>query len=81
MPLKHCPLYLQDDNRLWITGGYDGRNEETSTDIYIYTESTGQGRFDAGPELPRESYEHCMVKLNNDEFMFLGGFPYSVQTW
>ena len=51
---------------LWVTGGYGGGRLD-STEI-IATDGT----VTAGPTLPDTRHGHCMVVLNDDEFMILG---------
>ena len=60
----HCAVIFRE--ALWVTGGYNG-NRLRSTEIMAL-----DGTVTSGPNLPADRYGHCMVVLNNDEFMILG---------
>ena len=60
----HCAAIFR--GALWVTGGYNG-NKLDSTEIMAL-----DGTVTSGPSLPEIRYGHCMVVLNNDEFMILG---------
>ena len=55
------------NNALFITGGYDGSSELSTTE-YIYANGTVQ----SGPNLPEARYGHCSVTLHDGKVMILG---------
>lgn len=58
---------------LWVTGGYNG-NTFDSTEIIAL-----DGTVTSGTNLPNARRGHCMVVINNDEFMILGSWAPSDQ--
>ena len=63
---------------LWVTGGYSGVSPSgvgiDSTEIIAL-----DGTVTSGTNLPNARYGHCMVVINNDEFMILGSWAPSDQ--
>ena len=53
---------------LWVTGGKKSNIGTETTEIIA-----PDGTVTAGPTLPTRRYAHCMVVLNNNEFMMVGG--------
>ena len=53
---------------LWVTGG------QTNDRVALYSTEiiAPDGIVTSGPNLPANRYGHCMVVLNDDEFMILG---------
>ena len=59
---------LLDENKWWITGGHDGGTVfHVSTVVYNGTNLT------PGPELPRPTAVHCVLKVNATHYFLAGG--------
>ena len=54
---------------LWIGGNYVSYNQKLSLLVDPY-----EGAVQPGPELPYNVGEHCMVNINEDLVMFIGGY-------
>jgi len=70
----HAILMITPDI-MWITGGYTGSARTSSTE-YMY----GNGTIRAGANLPVPLERHCVVRLDNDTAMVIGGvsaLPYT----
>jgi len=71
---QHAILMISPDI-MWITGGYTGSARTSSTE-YIF----GNGTIKAGANLPVPLQTHCVVRLDNDTAMVIGGvsaLPYT----
>ena len=58
---------------LWVTGGFNGGNLDSTEIIAL------DGTITSGTNLPNARHGHCMVVLNDDEFMILGSWSPSDQ--
>ena len=59
-----------DANTIWISGGFDGYNDLSSSEFI-----TVEGSME-GPELPMPLRAHKMVAINNELTMIIGGRSY-----
>ncbi len=59
-------IVTPDGSGLWITGGRDPKTESTE---YVYP---GQEPVQ-GPNLPQAVYLHCLIQLDMETYMILGG--------
>ncbi len=70
-------------SRGYFSGGFGTSDDLTSTEIYEYNPDTQTGSFSSGEPLPRKASGHCLLKVNgssdNQEYVFLGGYPYSTE--
>ena len=57
-------------NTMWVTGGEDENFIDLrSTEFVDPTSRTVR----PGPKLPKETYAHCLVKINSSTVMLIGG--------
>ena len=56
-----------NDTKLWITGGATGTARMSNTEL-IY-----QDKVLPGPELPLAVNSHCIIPLNTQEYLLVGG--------
>ena len=61
---------------LWVTGGLDGRNRLSSTEMVH-----GDGSVVHGAAIPSKRYGHCMVDLLDGRIMLIGGYPTFNEVW
>ncbi len=61
-------IVIHDGNTLWVTGGTNGRNDLSSTEFITLTDGSGPG-----PDLPVPVRSHCLVELDADRIMLIGG--------
>merc|ERR1719400_466737 len=64
----HHAILMISSDIMWITGGYTGSTTTSSTE-YLF----GNGTIKAGPNLPVPLNYHCVVRLDNDTAMVIGG--------
>ena len=57
--------------QLWVVGGIGGNTNLDSTEFV----NPANGSVEPGPDLPKESYAHCLVRTNTTTVMFIGGSP------
>ena len=62
MPRGYGSAVAWDENTLWVTGGTNGLEKLSSTELVSLNEPTAK----AGPELPKKMQGHCMVKFNKN---------------
>lgn len=53
---------------IWMTGGYEGQNAQSSTHFI-----KPGGVVVSGPSLPMPLTGHCIVRIDEDRFLLLGG--------
>ena len=56
-----------NDTKLWITGGATGTARMSNTE-FIYQDKTIKG-----PELPLAVNSHCIIPLNNQQYLLVAG--------
>lgn len=54
---------------VWVTGGYDGKTRQKSTEILKF----GRKSWAVGTEVTRKRYQHCGVTLDNGNVILTGG--------
>ena len=72
-----------DQNTLWIVGGYNGRNELSSTEFIKLGQRSSRGVFE-GPDLPFTIYNHSMIQFDKKSIYIIGGYQngsLSKKTW
>ncbi len=75
---RHCALFCDE-----LSGGFANGEDLLSTEIYEYDPDTRVESVTPGLDLPRMASGHCLLKVNtssnNQEYVFLGGYPYSTE--
>ena len=84
---------LANETTLWVTGGYTSDQENKPLDSTELIDIE-RGTNDEGPKLPMPLLFHCLVQLNNDQVLLVGGmndqkeaeddtylFDYPSRTW
>ena len=66
----HAAVVMPYSNRLWITGGFDWKSFELRNSTLFLSSN---GSITAGPDLPKEIMNHCMVQLIDGRIMITGG--------
>ena len=62
---------LANHSLLWVTGGYSSLNEGP-LDTTEFVDAT-KSKVQKGPDLPQALQWHCLVQLNQDQVMLIGG--------
>ena len=58
-----------DEDTLWITGGWEEHDHERDSSDYVYS----SGQVVPGPRLPKRSWGHQMVKVDDSTYAMIGG--------
>ena len=70
IPARISPAIVSwDFGSVWITGGYDPAKPGPTQNSFI----TSLENVKAGPDLPLENHEHCMVRLDDSTYAMIGG--------
>ncbi len=65
---------LINENTLWITGGSDPDLGSLATTEFVTLDENGVGKVTPGPDLPRMQSAHCLVKMDENRYIMIGGF-------